>query len=43
MIILDEMFKLLNQYREARFNQLINTKEILDKMHQDYLGDTDIV
>lgn len=43
MAILDEMFKLFNQYREARFNQLIKAKEILDKMHQDYLGDTNIV
>lgn len=43
MIILDEMFNLLNQYREARFNQLINTKEILYKMHQDYLGDAPII
>ena len=43
MAILDEMFKLFNQYREARFNQLLNAKEILDKMHQDYLGDVNIV
>ena len=43
MVILEEMFKLFNQYREARFNQLINAKEILDKMYQDYLGDSNIV
>lgn len=43
MVKLDEMFKLLEQYREARFNQLLNVREVLDKMHQDYLGDAPIV
>lgn len=43
MIKLDEMVKLINQYREAKFNQLLNVREILGKMHQDYLGDAPII
>lgn len=43
MAKLDKMFKVLNEYRDAKFNQLLNVREVIDKMHQDYFGDAPIV
>lgn len=40
---LDEIFKLFNQYRDDRFNQLLKSKEILEQIYQNYLGDAPIV
>lgn len=40
---LDKMFEILEQYRQARHSQLVSAREILYKMHQDYLGDAPII
>ena len=40
---LDKMFKIFEQYRQARHSQLVSAREILYKMHQDYLGDAPII
>lgn len=43
MAQLDKMFEILEQYRQAKYSQLVSVQEILDKMHQDYLGDAPII
>lgn len=40
---LDKMFEIFEQYRQARYSQLVSAREILYKMHQDYLGDAPII
>jgi hypothetical protein len=40
---LDKMFEIFEQYRQARHSQLVSAREILYKMHQDYLGDAPII
>lgn len=40
---LDKMFEIFERYRQARHSQLVSAREILYKMHQDYLGDAPII
>ena len=40
---LDKMFEIFEQYRQARYSQLVSAREILYKMHQDHLGDAPII